>query len=77
MSVEHVLKVSKSRKQILKFSFESKASENIFLNFSLQARAEKQKQIRLFFGLNENFETCFWDLLTFSNNKEALFLLPD
>ena len=32
----------------------------------LEARAEIQKYFRSFFGSNENFKICFWDLLTFS-----------
>ncbi len=31
----------------------------------LEARAEIQNKNRCFFGSNENFEICFWDLLTF------------
>ena len=36
----------------------------------LEARAEIQKSIPLFFGSNENFEICFWDLLTFSTSRK-------
>ena len=31
--------------------------------FNLEAR-QKYKKKRSFFGSNENFEICFWDLLT-------------
>ena len=41
----------------------------------LEARAEIQKYFRSFFGSNENFEICFWDLLTFRNflNHDCIF----
>ena len=44
------IKVSKSRKQILKFSFEPKNERKYFCSF---------------FGSNEKFKICFRDLLTF------------
>ena len=32
----------------------------------LEARTEVEEYFRSFFGSNENFEICFWDLLAFS-----------
>ena len=40
----------------------------------LEARTEIQKKNHLFFGSNENFEICFWDLLTFSTERVAEFV---
>ena len=38
----------------------------------LEARAEMQNYFRSFFGSNEKFRICFWDLLTFSDPLLAL-----
>ena len=42
-----------------------------FIWLILEARAEIQKRIRLFFGSNENFEICFWDLLIFNETSDS------
>ena len=69
-NVYHILsdmiKVSISRKKILKFSLEPK--NDLFL----EARGETQKYFRSFFGSNENFKICFWDLLTFMQKIKLL-----
>ena len=64
------LKVSKSWKQILKFSFEPKRERKYFC---ISVLASKNSQKNKFFGVNENFKICFWDLLTF--NTEIIFFL--
>ena len=64
------LKVSKSRKQILKFSFEPKMTRKIWRISALRDftvhRAEILQIFWVIFGSNENFKICFRDLLTFS-----------
>ena len=58
-----ILKVSKSGKQISKFSFAPK-NEPLF-----KTRAEIQKYFRSFFSSNKNFRICFRDLLTFISGQ--------
>ena len=40
----------------------------------VEARAEIHQYFCSFFGSNENFKICFWDLLTFNNRHYNLFI---
>ena len=66
-----LLKVSKSQKQILKFSFEPKKTRKICWISALctvkTLRAEILQIFWVIFGSNENFKICFRDLLTFNS----------
>ena len=73
------IKVSKSLKQILKFSFEPKMTWKIWRISALCTvkclRAKILQIFRVIFGSNENFKICFRDLLTFSISLKLKTLL--